>query len=47
MMLHHSQHLVPQVLRRLGYLDHEYNTDLAEAMFVFINQKKNLGVQRR
>ncbi|CAK9005593.1 unnamed protein product [Durusdinium trenchii] len=47
MMLHHSQHLVPQVLRRLGYLDHEYNTDLAEAMFVFINQKKNKELLRK
>eukprot|EP00439_Symbiodinium_sp_Y106_P032850 s2276_g3.t3 len=40
-LLNDSVNLVGQALRRLGYVDDDLNTDLQEAMFVFVNASKN------
>ncbi|CAE7203122.1 unnamed protein product [Symbiodinium sp. CCMP2456] len=40
-MLKDSPNLVCQALRRLGYMDDDMNTDLREAMFVFVNAPKS------
>ena len=40
-MLEDSSDLVVNALRRLGFLDDGFNSDLAEAMFLFINLAEN------
>ena len=46
-MLHDSDHLTADVLTRLGYLDADLNTDLAEAMEAFINRPDNKHALRK
>ncbi|CAJ1429970.1 unnamed protein product [Effrenium voratum] len=46
-MLHDSQDLAQRVLRRLGYLDDDLNSDLPEAIQVFCNTANNKGALRR
>eukprot|EP00438_Fugacium_kawagutii_P006774 Skav201399 [mRNA] locus=scaffold296:351397:352938:+ [translate_table: standard] len=40
-MLKDSSDLVARALRRLGFLDDDFNADLAEAMLVFVNSSDN------
>ena len=46
-ILSDSADLVPCALRRLGYLDDGFNTDVPEAMFLFINLVENKGTLRK
>eukprot|EP00438_Fugacium_kawagutii_P010972 Skav217178 [mRNA] locus=scaffold5232:55167:55844:+ [translate_table: standard] len=46
-MLHDSDHLVSEALRKLGFLDDCWNSDLVEAMVVFCNQANNKGALLR
>ena len=46
-MLRDSDCLTADVLRRLGYLDARFNTDLAEAMEAFLNRTGNKHVLRK
>ena len=40
-MLEDSPSLVVRALRQLGFLDDDFNSDVSEAMFLFINSAEN------
>ena len=46
-VLENSSELVLNALRKLGYLDGEFNTDVSEAMLVFINLPSNKTTLRK
>ena len=46
-MLEDSSDLVVKALRRLGFLDDDFNTDVPEAMFMFINLSENRNPLRK
>ena len=46
-MIKDSAGIVAQALRKMGYLDDEFNLDLSEAMFVFLNRADNKGIIRK
>ncbi|CAE7458756.1 Pdk3 [Symbiodinium sp. CCMP2592] len=46
-MLEHSDCLVPSMLTRLGFLDSGLNSDIREAMFLFMNGSHNKSNLRR
>ena len=46
-LLQDSKDLIPRALRRLGYLDSSLNNDVAEALWVFINNTANKGMLRK